>query len=159
MEIMLTISSPDFNNNEVLPAKFTGEGQNISPALNWTGIPSNTASLAVIMDDPDAPTGLFTHWIIFNIPPECKKLPQAVKTNLLLEDGSMQGKNTAGTIGYYGPYPPPGPAHRYQFNLYALDKMIDVKPGTNRKEVLDAMQSHIIASAMITGIYQRTVKQ
>jgi hypothetical protein len=153
---MLTISSPDFKNNGVLPAIFTGEGQNISPALYWTDIPSNTASFAVIMDDPDAPTGLFTHWIIFNIPPESSKLPQAVKTILLLEDGSMQGKNTAGKIGYYGPYPPPGPAHRYQFHLYALDKMIVAKPGANRKEVLEALQRHILASAMITGIYQRT---
>lgn len=152
---MLTISSPDFVNNEVLPAMFTGEGQNISPALYWTDIPSNTASFAVIMDDPDAPTGLFTHWIIFNIPPERNKLPQAVETNLLLEDGSMQGKNTAGKIGYYGPNPPPGPAHRYQFHLYALDKMIVAKPGANRKEVLKALQRHILASAMITGIYQR----
>ncbi len=153
---MLTISSPDFKNNETIPAKFTGEGQNISPALIWPDVPANTATLAVIMDDPDAPSGLFTHWIIFNIPHINKELPQAVPNKLTLEDGSIQGKNTAGTIGYYGPYPPPGLPHRYQFHLYALDKMIDAKPGATRKEVLEAMHGHIILSTMITGIYQRT---
>ena len=152
---MLNITSPDFKNNEFLPAKFTGEGQDISPALEWTDILPNTASIALIMDDPDAPSGLFTHWVIFNIPPASKGLPQAVPDKPVLEDGSIQGKNSARTIGYYGPYPPPGKPHRYQFHLYALDMMINPKSGVSGKEVLEAMQGHVIQSAMITGIYRR----
>jgi Raf kinase inhibitor-like YbhB/YbcL family protein len=153
---MLTISSPEFKNNENLPAKFTGDGQNISPALNWECTLPGTKSFTVIMDDPDAPSGLFTHWIIFNIPPERRGLPEAVPNQLKLEDGSLQGKNTAGTIGYYGPYPPVGPPHSYQFHLYAMDKVIDARPGASRKEVLEAMRGHIIFSTFITGFYQRT---
>jgi Raf kinase inhibitor-like YbhB/YbcL family protein len=152
---MLTISSPDFKNNEILPLEFTGEGRDISPALDWENVPANTASIAVIMDDPDAPSGLFTHWIIFNIPAESRGLRQEVPNKPVLEDGSIQGKNSGGTIGYYGPYPPPGMPHRYQFHLYALDTMINAKPGASRKEVVDAMQGHVISSAMITGIFQR----
>jgi Raf kinase inhibitor-like YbhB/YbcL family protein len=152
---MLTIFSPDFKNNEMLPVRFTGEGQDISPALEWADIPPNTASIAIIMDDPDAPSGLFTHWIIYNIPGESKGLPRAVPNKPELIDGSLQGKNSAGTLGYYGPYPPPGVPHRYQFHLYALDILINAKPGASRKEVLEGMQGHIIMSAMLTGIYQR----
>ncbi len=152
---MLTISSPDFKNNDFLPAKFTGEGQDISPALDWENVPTNTVSIAIIMDDPDAPSGLFTHWIIFNIPSVSKGLPQAIPNKPVMKDNLMQGKNSAGTIGYYGPYPPPGMSHRYQFHLYALDKIINAKAGASRKEALDAMQGHVISSAMITGIYQR----
>lgn len=155
---MLTISSPAFQNNDNLPVKFTAEGENISPALYWDNLPTDTKSITLIMDDPDAPTGLFTHWIIFNIPRECKGLPEAVPNKLVLEDGSLQGKNTAETIGYYGPYPPIGPPHRYQFHLYAMDKILDVEAGASRKEVLEAMQGHIISSTLITGLYQRVPK-
>jgi Raf kinase inhibitor-like YbhB/YbcL family protein len=152
---MLTISSPDFKKNEFIPAKFTREGQNISPALDWTDIPPDMASIAIIMDDPDAPSGLFTHWIIFNIPAGNKGLSQAIPNKPVLEDNIMQGRNSAGTIGYYGPSPPPGMPHRYQFHLYALNTIINTKAGASRKEVLDAMQGHIILSSMITGIFQR----
>jgi Raf kinase inhibitor-like YbhB/YbcL family protein len=156
---MLIISSPEFKNNEFIPAKFTGDGRGISPAIEWTDLPENTKSLALIMDDPDAPSGLFTHWIIFNISPDRKGLPEAVPNKPRLDDGSLQGENTAGSIGYYGPYPPPGPPHRYQFHLYALDRMINAKPGASRKQVLEAMQGHVIESTCLTGIYQRGRRQ
>ncbi|MFA5629043.1 MAG: YbhB/YbcL family Raf kinase inhibitor-like protein [Dehalococcoidales bacterium] len=155
---MLTISSPDFKNNETMPAILTGEGANVSPALFWKGVPDGTVSLAIIMDDPDAPTGLFTHWILFNLPPDTKELPQAVPTKLNLENGALQGKNTANKIGYYGPYPPIGPPHRYQFHLYALDKMLNIEAGATRKQVISEIESSAIATAMLTGIYQRTAK-
>ncbi len=152
---MLTISSPDFKNDEVMPSKFTGEGEGISPALEWTGVPENTKSLALIMDDPDAPSGLFTHWIIFNIPVVSNGLPKAIPTNPKLDDGSIQGENTHGSIGYYGPFPPIGPRHRYQFHLYALDEKLTIKAGVSRKQALEAIEGHIIESACLTGIYQR----
>jgi Raf kinase inhibitor-like YbhB/YbcL family protein len=152
---MLTISSPEFNNNETIPSKFTGEGKGISPALEWTGIPTNTKALALIMDDPDAPSGLFIHWVIFNIPSDSKGLPEAVHNNLKLQDGALQGENTAGSIGYYGPFPPVGPRHRYQFHMYALDHKLNAKAGASRKQVLEAMEGHLIESNCLTGIYQR----
>ena len=152
---MLTISSPEFKNNDSIPSKFTGEGKGISPALEWTGVPANTQSLALIMDDPDAPSGLFIHWVIFNIPSDSKGLPEAVPNKLKLDDGTLQGVNTAGSIGYYGPFPPVGPRHRYQFHIYALDRMINAKAGASREQVLKAMEGHIIEHNCLTGIYQR----
>jgi Raf kinase inhibitor-like YbhB/YbcL family protein len=152
---MLTISSPDFRNNGTIPAKFTGDGRGISPAIEWSNVPAKTESFALILEDPDAPSGLFIHWVIFNIPSGRKGLPEAVPNTPKLEDGSLQGENSAGSIGYYGPFPPAGPPHRYQFRLYALNRTINAKPGAGRKQVIEAMQEHVIESTCLTGIYQR----
>jgi Raf kinase inhibitor-like YbhB/YbcL family protein len=107
------------------------------------------------MDDPDAPVGVFTHWVLFNLPAATTGLPEAVPTQAQLQDGSLQGKNDFGRTGYGGPCPPSGRPHRYQFTLYALDQTLDLKAGASKKQVLDAMQGHILAQGRLTGTYQR----
>ena len=107
------------------------------------------------MDDPDAPGGVFTHWVLFNLSADSRELPEAVPSQTQLPDGSLQGKNDFGRLGYSGSCPPPGRAHRYQFTLYALDKPLDLKAGASKKQVIDAMRGHILAWGRLTGTYQR----
>jgi len=152
----LTLSSPAFRNNEVIPRKYTCDGQDVSPPLNWSNIPSNTASLLLIMDDPDAPMGTFTHWILLNIPPTRTGLPEDIPKSPSIEGIGIQGTNDFGRIGYGGPCPPRGHgAHRYFFRLYALNTTLQLKPGVRRNEVLKAIQGHIIGTAEYIGRYSR----
>jgi len=151
----LSISSPGFQEGERIPAKYTCQGQDISPQLDWSGVPKEAKSLALIMDDPDAPGGIFTHWVIFNIPPDSLKLPEAVPTEPQLPGSARQGSNDGGGIGYSGPCPPPGRPHRYRFTLYALDKQLDLKAGASKKQLIKAMEGHILNQARLTGTYQR----
>jgi len=117
--------------------------------------PAETRSFVLIVDDPDAPGGVFTHWVLFNLPVGSRELPEAVPTQAQLPNGSLQGKNDFGGIGYGGPCPPPGRPHRYQFALYALDQPLDLKAGASKKQVIGAMQGHILAQGQLTGTYQR----
>ena len=151
----LSISSPAFQDGERIPAKYTCQGQDISPPLKWNRVPNETQSLALILDDPDAPSGVFTHWVIFNLPPDSRELPEAVPAASQLPSGALQGKNDFGKIGYGGPCPPPGYPHRYRFTLYALDRQLDLKAGSSKKQVLNAMEGHILAQGQLTGTYQR----
>jgi len=151
----MKIKSTAFKDGEFVPLKHTCDGQDISPELSWSGIPGNTVSLALIMDDPDAPVRTFSHWVIFNIPPENSGLTEAVPVSPELPDGTRQGINDFGRFGYGGPCPPPGKPHHYNFNLYALDKKIELPAGTTRNKLLDAMKGHIIYQAKLTGIYKR----
>jgi Raf kinase inhibitor-like YbhB/YbcL family protein len=151
----LSISSPGFQEGERIPAKYTCEGQNASPLLEWSETPEKAQSLALIMDDPDAPAGVFSHWVIFNIPPDSIKLPEAVPTEPQLPDGCQQGRNDAGRIGYYGPCPPPSRPHHYRFTLYALDKRLELRTGISKEQLLGAMQGHILDQGRLTGIFQR----
>ncbi|UCG54479.1 MAG: YbhB/YbcL family Raf kinase inhibitor-like protein [Dehalococcoidia bacterium] len=151
----LSISSPAFGDGETIPTKYTCEGQDISPQLDWSGIPKGAESLALIADDPDAPGGIFTHWIIFNIPPESSGLSEASPSTPRLPNGSIQGVNDFGRAGYGGPCPPPGKPHRYRFILYALDKKLDLTTGSTKYQVLNAMKNQIVAQRQLTGIYQR----
>ena len=151
----LSISSPEFKNEEKMPPKFTGDGKNVSPRLEWSGIPEQARSLALITDDPDAPGGTFTHWVIFNLPAESPGLPEAVPNQPRLPDGSLQGRNDSGGVGYYGPYPPRGSRHRYNFTLYALDKKLDLKAGASKEQLLGAMEGHILDQGRLFGVYQR----
>jgi len=151
----LSISSPGFQEGERIPAKYTCQGQDISPQLDWSGVPKEAKSLALIMDDPDAPGGIFTHWVIFNIPPDSLKLPEAVPTEPQLPGSARQGKNDFSTIGYSGPCPPPGRPHRYRFTIYALDKQLDLKAGASKEQLIEAMGGHILNQARLTGTYQR----
>ena len=107
------------------------------------------------MDDPDAPGGVFTHWVIFNISSDSRELPEAVPTQAQLPSGALQGKNDFGRIGYGGPCPPSGRPHRYLFTLYALDQPLGLKAGASKKQVLDDMRGHILAQGQLTGTYQR----
>lgn len=151
----LVVSSSAFQEGGEIPTKHTCEGQDVSPAITWGELPEGTQSLALIVDDPDAPVGVFTHWVLFNLPADSRGLPEAMPTQAQLPDGSLSGKNDFGKIGYGGPCPPPGRPHRYQFTLYALDQTLDLKAGASKKQVLDAMQGHILAQGRLTGTYQR----
>jgi len=151
----LTVLSSAFQEGDRIPTKYTCQGQDISPPLAWSQPPVGTQSLALIVDDPDAPGGVFTHWVLFNIPSESRELAEAVPTQAKVTGGALQGKNDFGRIGYGGPCPPPGSPHRYQFTLYALDQPLDLKAGVSKKQLLGAMEGHILAQGRLTGIYQR----
>lgn len=151
----LAISSPAFENGGIIPKRYTCEGENISPPLNWTGVPPEAKSLVLICDDPDAPGGVFNHWLLYNIPPSTSSLPEGIPPLPSLADGSLQGYNSFGRIGYGGPCPPPGPAHRYFFRLYALDTTLNVPPKAKKAQVLKAMEGHILAEAEVMGMFSR----
>jgi len=153
--MVLPVSSPAFQEGDRIPAKYTCQGQDISPPLAWSQPPVGTQSFALIVDDPDAPGGAFTHWVLFNIPSDSCELPEAVPAQAQLPSGALQGKNDFGRIGYAGPCPPPGRPHRYQFTLYALDQPLDLEAGVSKKQLLSAMQGHIITQGQLTGTYQR----
>ena len=150
-----SISSSDFQNGGDIPKKFTCHGADTSPELSWNDSPAGTLSLALITDDPDAPGGTFTHWVLFNLPVQTRSLAANVKKIDELPNGTRQGRNSFGNIGYGGPCPPPGKAHRYYFKLYALDKKLNLKPGASKEEVEQAVQGHTLGKAEIMGKYGR----
>jgi Raf kinase inhibitor-like YbhB/YbcL family protein len=150
----MKITSTAFRDGAKIAALYTCEGQNISPPLAWSGAPEGTRSLALIMDDPDAPSGIFTHWVVFNIPPESQNLPAAAKS-ANLPAGTLQGRNSYGTTSYGGPCPPPGSPHHYRFTLYALDQPAALAAGATREQLLGATRSHVLAQARLVGLYQR----
>src|SRR5262245_39903925 len=121
----LEVSSSAFREGEAIPKQYTGDGKNVSPPIRWEGGPSNTKSYALICEDPDAPVGIWTHWIVFNIPADKDALEEGVPSRDLFPDGTKQGRNDFGKIGYGGPAPPKGKPHRYFFKLYALDTQLD----------------------------------
>ncbi len=153
----MVIVSTAFENGGLIPERYTCKGENISPPLRWTGVPPEARSLVLICDDPDAPGGTFNHWVIYNIPPSVTELPEGVPPlpTLPALGDSLQGFNSFGKIGYGGPCPPPGPAHRYFFRLYALDKTLDLPPKARKDEVLKAMEGHILAVAETMGRFSR----
>jgi len=154
-EMGLALSSLVFKEGGTIPAKYTCDGEDVSPPLRWGEPPVGTQSFALIMDDLDAPGGVFTHWVLLNVPRDSQGLPEGVPTQAQLSSGALQGKNDFRRIGYGGPCPPPGGPHRYQFTLYALDRSLPLAAGASRKQVLDAMQGHILAQAQLVGTYQR----
>ena len=151
----LSISSPAFKDGERIPAKYTCDGQGISPPLSWGEPPAGTRAFALICDDPDAPSGVFTHWVLFNLPASTRQLPEGVPAQNQLQNGALHGRNDFRRNGYGSPCPPSGPAHRYRFTLYALDKPLDLKAGVSKQQVIDAMKGHILAQGQLTGTYQR----
>ncbi|NPB05291.1 MAG: YbhB/YbcL family Raf kinase inhibitor-like protein [Aquificae bacterium] len=153
----MKISSPAFENGGTIPQTFTCDGKNESPPLVFSEIPEGTKSLVLIMHDPDAPAGDFTHWLVYSIPPTVKGLPRNLPKKPVLEKGILQGVNDFGFVGYGGPCPPPwdGP-HRYYFELYALDYEPNLKPGATREEVERALEGHVIENATLMGRYKRT---
>jgi Raf kinase inhibitor-like YbhB/YbcL family protein len=139
-----------------IPRKYTCSGENVSPPLDWSGAPPQARCLALIVDDPDAPAGTWTHWILWNIPANTSSLPEAVPpTQESLPGGARQGRNDFGRIGYGGPCPPPGRPHRYFFRLYALGAALDLKPGASRSELEAAMNPHVLAHAEWMGLFKR----
>ena len=149
------LKSTAFENGGFIPKKYTCDGSDVSPPLSWTDPPEGTKSLALICDDPDAPMGTWVHWVLFGVPPETRELPEGVPTEKTLSWGGKQGRNDFGRIGYGGPCPPRGPAHRYFFRLYALDTEPDLSPGATKRELLRAIEGHILAEAELIGRYGR----
>lgn len=144
-----------FQPNGKIPTPYTCSGTDTSPHLTWTGTPPHTLSLALIVEDPDAPGGTFTHWVLYNLPPQTTELRENFPRSEQLPDGSRQGRNDFVRIGYSGPCPPPGKAHRYFFRLYALDQTLTVPPGATKEEVERAMKGHVLGEARLMGSYQR----
>jgi Raf kinase inhibitor-like YbhB/YbcL family protein len=155
VEMTVSLSSAAFKDGDKIPVKYTCNGQGMSPPLIWGEPPQKTQVLALIVDDPDAPRGVFTHWVLFNVPANVRQLGEGVSAQEQLQNGALQGKNDFGRIGYGSPCPPRGPAHRYRFTLYTLDTPLDLKPGASKKQLLDAMKGHIVAQGQIIGTYQR----
>ena len=151
----LELKSSDFASGATIPKQFTCEGADISPALAWNAPPSTTQSFALIADDPDAPVGTWVHWVAYDLPPSLRSLPQNFPKTEQSADGTRQGRNDFGKIGYGGPCPPPGKLHRYFFKLYALDTKLNLKPGATKKDVERAMQGHILAQGEYMGRYSR----
>jgi Raf kinase inhibitor-like YbhB/YbcL family protein len=149
------LESPAFRDNGRIPEKYTCDGLDTSPPLRWRDQPPGTKSFAIIVEDPDAPGGIFTHWIVYNIPADVNQLDEGIEPAGELPGGIMQGLNDFGRIGYGGPCPPPGKPHRYVFRIYALDTMLELGPAASKNELLKLMKGHILAEATLTGIYSR----
>jgi Raf kinase inhibitor-like YbhB/YbcL family protein len=163
-ETKLELSSPDFEQGQSISKKFTCDGNTIAPRLFWEGTPRNTKSFALIVDDPDAPTPEpWVHWVVFNIPGINHALLEPLGRTEKLLDGTIQGTNTSKHIGYDGPCPPPCDdpvcgVHRYFFNLYALDTVLNLQPGATKEELIKAMKGHVLGQAQLIGTYQRMKK-
>lgn len=150
----MKITSAAFNEGEMIPRKYTCDGQDISPPLTWSEIPEGTKSLALISDDPDAPMGTWVHWVYYDIPSDRTELPEDVAPDEKPAPGGTQGMTDFGRIGYGGPCPPGG-THRYYFKLYALDTILDLDAGTTKGALLNAMEGHILGETQLMGKYRR----
>ncbi len=150
----MEFASAAFKNGEPIPKQFTCDGPNISPPLQWSGVPESARSLALLVDDPDAPRGSWVHWVLFNIPTGIPGLPENIKKTGTIPIGARQGVNDFREIGYGGPCPPGG-KHRYFFRLYALDTELAVDPGATRAQFERAIQGHVVCEAQLMGTYQR----
>ncbi|MBF6559171.1 MAG: YbhB/YbcL family Raf kinase inhibitor-like protein [Candidatus Binataceae bacterium] len=151
----LLIHSSGFDANAPIPAVYTCSGENKSPGLTWTEGPSDTASFALLVEDPDAPGGIFIHWVVYNLPARRTVLPAGVAIAPTIAGGGVQGMNQRGEIGYHGPCPPPGRAHHYNFRLYALDTTLDLKPGVDAATLKRAMAGHVLARGDLIGTFAR----
>jgi Raf kinase inhibitor-like YbhB/YbcL family protein len=145
----MNVTSSAFQEGGAIPEKFSKNGQNVSPELRINGAPAEAKSLVLIMDDPDAPGGLFTHWLIWNIDPKTTEIAEGSAPS-----GGVQGKNDFGEIGYGGPQPPSG-THRYYFKVFALDAVLNLKPGAKRHDVDAAIKGHVIAQGQLMGRYSK----
>jgi len=153
--VAFSISSSDFQNGGDIPKKFTCDGADVSPELSWVDPPAGTQSFALIADDPDAPAGTWTHWVLYDLAAGTHNLAENVPKVDQLPSGGMQGRNDFRKIGYGGPCPPPGNPHRYFFKLYALDSKSNLKPGASRQEVEQAIKSHTLGKTQVMGKYKR----
>ncbi|HKV54598.1 MAG TPA: YbhB/YbcL family Raf kinase inhibitor-like protein [Candidatus Binataceae bacterium] len=150
----LSITSPAFRNGDTIPTRYTCSGENISPALKWNDVPQKTESIALIVDDPDAPNGMFVHWVFFNLPAGAGGLPENVRPSKTAEGGT-QGLNGRGQVGYTGPCPPPGAPHHYHFRLYALDRKLSLNSAAGASEVESGLKGHVLAASELVGIFGR----
>jgi Raf kinase inhibitor-like YbhB/YbcL family protein len=155
----LRLYSPAFRDGESLPQLYTGDGLDLSPPLRWQGVPANSRSLCLLMEDPDAPLGSWLHWLLFDIPPQIHQLPTGLDRTALLPNGARHGRcwgvRHYERMGYYGPLPPYGSVHRYCFTLRALDRKLGLSPGVTREQVNGACLHHVLAEDTLTAIYGR----
>jgi Raf kinase inhibitor-like YbhB/YbcL family protein len=151
-EIKLTSSA--FTYGQLIPRQYTCDGVNVSPPLEWSGVPKAAKTLALIVDDPDAPGGVWVHWVLYNLPAENIGLVENVPLTENLKAGGFQGKNDFDKIGYGGPCPPTG-THRYLFKIYALDSELNLKAAATKADLLKAMEGHILLQGQLVGTYQK----
>lgn len=150
----LHVSSGAFADGASIPKKFTADGDDVSPPLAWTAPPAQTKSIAIVCEDPDAPSGIFFHWTLWNLPADKAELAENIPSTG--DPGPFrQGENGFGRLGYGGPKPPPGKPHRYFFHVYALDTKLDLKPGATRRDFDHAAEGHIVATGTLMGLYRR----
>lgn len=154
---MLTITSTAFSHNGPIPRAHTCDGADQSPPLRFSGITEGTKELALIVDDPDAPVGVFVHWVLYGLPPDVGSLPPGLPKDPSLTKPvrALQGVNDFRKTGYNGPCPPRGPAHRYFFKLYALDTQLNLPPGATKAVLVKAMEGHVLEEASLVGTYAR----
>lgn len=153
----LIVKSNSFPAGQPIPDLFSGYGASRSPALSWTGEPGETKSTAVLVEDPDAEGGPFVHWVLFNVPPQVREIPEDVSEGESIPTlgGACQGRTSAGRLGYFGPRPPKSdPPHHYHFEVFALDQTLNLRPGAKRADVVKAMKDHVLAAGDFVGIYQ-----
>jgi len=153
-KMAITVKSPAFANGEMIPRKYTADGADVSPPLSWTGAPSGVKSYALIVDDPDAPSKVWVHWVLYNQPPDKPELAENQPKVEHLPSGAIQGINDMRKVGYNGPAPPSG-IHRYFFKVYALDTKLTLRPQATKADLLSAMQGHILAEGQLMGKYSR----
>jgi Raf kinase inhibitor-like YbhB/YbcL family protein len=153
MPIALTSSA--FSEGAAIPSRHACSGENLSPALSWPKSLMSVKCYALIAEDPDAPSGIFVHWVLFNIPAERTQLPEGIAVKPEVPGVGRQGINDARTSGYYGPCPPPGKPHQYFFTVYALDRLLDLPEACTAAQLRQAMQSHLLDSGSLMGTYHR----
>src|SRR4029077_20367313 len=151
------LTSAALKDGATIPGKYTCDGVDVSPPLAWSGAPAGTRGLALIADDPDAPGGTWVHWVLYNLPAEVSELPENIaKVDSLDLGRARQGRNDFRRPGYGGPRPPPRPAPRHLFTLYALYTRLEVKAGAQKKDVEAAMEGHVLGLAQLMGTYARS---
>lgn len=150
-----TLNSSAFASASEIPSQYTCKGEDLSPALQWNGAPAKTVAFAMIMDDPDAPAGVWVHWVLWNVPRSTTSLREGVARDGQLDDGSQQGRNSFGKTGYNGPCPPSGQTHRYYFRLFALDAKLNLPADADRSQLDAAMKSHVLAQAEYMGTFHK----
>jgi Raf kinase inhibitor-like YbhB/YbcL family protein len=149
------LDSPAFSAEGDIPVAHTCDGLDISPSLRWSDPPANTKGLALVVNDPDAPAGTWVHWVLYGVPPSLRALPEGVATRNTVAGIGTQGLNDFRKVGYGGPCPPRGPAHRYVFTLYALDTALHLPARKTKADLAKAMAGHVLAQAELVGRYRR----
>ena len=155
MKVTLELRSTAFEEGGMIPAKHTCDGADISPPLTWTGAPEGTESLVLIVEDIDSVKGIWSHWVVYELPPQANRLEEGIHPSKSLAEGGLQGRNDFDNIGYGGPCPSDGKAHRYAVRLHVLSKRLGLGPGATREQVLDSMEGAVIEQVSLVSRYMR----